>query len=108
MNSERVEKLKSFLSETPDDPFLIYALALEYQADKPGLAAPLFERLLNEFPEYLPAYYQAASFYAASGNEEQADRIYRSGIELARQKKEALTLRELQSAYNQFLFETED
>jgi len=31
MNSQRIELLKNFLSESPNDPFLKYALAKEYE-----------------------------------------------------------------------------
>ena len=108
MNSDRIRQLELFLHETPDDPFLLYALALEYLRVNPEKAAGLFTRLLDEFPDYLPTYYQAAGFAAARGETENAASIYLRGIALAQLQKDPLALRELQTAYNQFLFEEDD
>ena len=108
MNSERIEQLQTFLRETPDDPFLLYALALEYRNEKPEEARSLFDKLLQEHPGYLATYYHAAELFQERGEREKAEKIYRKGIQLAQQEKASLPLRELQNAYNQFLFEDED
>lgn len=108
MNSARIEQLRSFLRDTPDDPFLHYALALEYVDEKPDEAMRLFSKLLEHHPGYLATYYHAAALYADLGKRERAAAIYEKGIALAREQNQALALRELQNAYNQFMFEEED
>ena len=63
----RIEMLKSFAEEEPDNPFNIYALALEFIEVDPIQATFHFKKLLGEFPEYLPTYFHAAAFFADLG-----------------------------------------
>lgn len=100
MNSARIDKLLSILAETPNDPFVLYALALEYKSTNPKEALRFFNKLLEDHPDYLPAYYQAALFNEASGQKEAALHLYKKGIELAKNQNDQGTLRELSAAYN--------
>ena len=108
MNSQRIQQLRSFLEETPDDPFLLYALALEYRDGKPDDAAQLFANLLSDHPDYLATYYHAAALFSDLGNRDRTEEIYQKGITLAKQQNASLALRELQNAYSQFQFEEDD
>lgn len=107
MNSTRIQQLYEFLKETPDDPFLLYALALEYSEERPDKAREIFEELLSNHPDYLPTYYHAAALMEQTGHREHAILIYEKGIKLARLQSATTALRELQNAYNQLLFEEE-
>ena len=104
-NLYRIQQLLGFLEEEPDNPFNLYALALEYQSHDPEKARPYFDRLLEDHKEYLPTYYQAAAFYAEEGDLDRARDIYERGIELAQKAKQPQTLKELENAYRNFLFE---
>ena len=106
-NLNRVMQLLEFLREDPDNPFNVYALALEYQSIDPEKASFYFEQLLNSHQDYLPTYSQAAMFFADQGNVEKAKEIYRVGIALARKDQNQHTLKELENAYQNFLFENE-
>lgn len=108
MNLERIEQLKRFLTETPEDPFLLYALALEYLEEKPLEAKTYFETLLKEHPLYLGTYYHAAALYEALSEPALAKQTYEKGIALAKKQLETKALQELQNAYQNFLFEWED
>lgn len=108
MNSQRIQQLRSFLEETPNDPFLLYALALEYRDVQPEEAAELFANLLTNHPDYLATYYHAAALFSDLGNRDRAEEIYQQGIALAKQQNASLALRELQNAYSQFQFEEDD
>ncbi|MEJ2004298.1 MAG: tetratricopeptide repeat protein [Cyclobacteriaceae bacterium] len=107
MNSARIKQLKTYLEETPDDPFLHYALALEYQEEAPEKARKIFDRLLETHPDYLPAYYHAAHLYWSVDALEKARETFDSGIALASKKGDHHALRELQNALTNFEFETE-
>jgi tetratricopeptide (TPR) repeat protein len=107
MNNTRLQQLLAFLKEDPADPFILYALALEYTPNEPQLAKEYFGKILEKSPEYLPAYYQAAHLYAALGEAEIATGIFEKGIVLAKKLGDHATLRELQSAYEMHLFENE-
>jgi tetratricopeptide (TPR) repeat protein len=107
MNSSRIEQLKNYLEESPEDPFLHYALALEYQDDQPLKAREIYDQLLTKFPEYLPTYYHAAHLYWSLDELKKARSAFENGIHLAQNKKDLNTLRELQNALTNFEFETE-
>lgn len=105
MNSSRLEQLKKYMADDPRDPFNLYALALEYLPVDEHQSWTFFEKLLKDFPEYLPTYYHAAKWQEQFGQREQAMTIYKEGISLAQRLQNKNTLRELQSAYNELLFE---
>lgn len=108
MHAERINQLKSFLANEPNDPFLIYALATEYAKTEPETALEYYEKLLNDHPSYVPTYYHAAALYAYLGKQEKAEEIYISGIKKAGEAGDRHALRELQSAYANWQFEQED
>ncbi len=99
MNSTRLAQLLKFLEEDPDDPFTLYALALEYKAISAEETRKLFNQLLNKHPDYLPTYYQAAQYLEEMGEANQALDIYQKGIELAHQQNNLQAQKELQAAY---------
>jgi hypothetical protein len=85
MNAERIKLLEQFCEENPNDPFNLYALALEYQLDDPKKA------------EYLPTYYQAVEFFGNQNELPRAIEIAKKGIEKAKLAREGKTLSELKS-----------
>jgi Tfp pilus assembly protein PilF len=101
----RLELLKQFCADDPADPFNQYALAMEYMNTDTQQAAEILEKLLSEHPDYLPSYYLAAKLHEALGNKEKAIAIYERGIVVAQTQQSTKTLRELQSAYNELMFE---
>lgn len=105
MNTSRIAQLKKFLEEDSNDAFSLYALALEYLQDQPEESNTLFAQLLSANPEYLPAYYQAALLQVELQHKEEAEVIFKAGIELAKRKNDRHALTELQSAYQNFLME---
>jgi hypothetical protein len=104
----RISTLEAFLKEDPNDPFNIYALALEYLKTDRDTARALFQTLFDQHAEYLPTYYPFAHLMADLGQKEQAEQLFIKGIEQAHAAKDEKTLRELRSAYNDFKFEMED
>ncbi len=105
MNPERVEKLKNYSKNNPDDPFPKYALAMEYLGQNNELVTDLFTELLEDHPDYLPTYYHAAIHFSELGEIEIAKELFTKGIELS--KDDAKTKRELENAYQNFLFEND-
>ena len=47
MNIERLKQLEKFLENDPDDPFLIYAIAIEWQVENPVKTLEYFDILLK-------------------------------------------------------------
>ncbi len=87
------------LKDQPDDPFLSYALALEYatQGNKDE-AIRILESLRTEKPDYLATYYQLGKQYETKGEEEKAIEIYHEGSQLAQKKGDQKTDEELRDA----------
>lgn len=104
-NLKRLQQLLDYLKEEPDNPFNLYALALEYRAVDPDKVAYYFDRLLNSHGDYLPTYYHAADFFAGREETDKARDIYEKGIQLAIKNQDQHSLRELQNAYLNFQFE---
>jgi Tfp pilus assembly protein PilF len=105
MNEDRIAQLQKFREESPDDPFILYALATEYKEDAPQIAKELFDELLEKHEYYIGTYYHAAALYAEFFDRDRADEIYQKGIVVAQKNGEHHALRELQNAYTNFQFE---
>lgn len=106
-NLQRIQQLMGYLKEEPDNPFNLYALALEYQNHDPEKVAFYFDALLQNHKNYLPTYYHAAKFFASRDETAKAKAIYEEGIKLATDSNNSHALRELQNAYMNFQFENE-
>ncbi len=102
---DRIKLLLQFVEEEPNNPFNLYALALEYQNTDQNAARLYFEKLLEKHADYLPTYFHAAALFAELDELEKAQNTYQSGIKLAKQQNDQHSLRELQNAYQNFLFE---
>lgn len=107
MNSNRVKQLENFLIEDPNDPFIKYALALEYSDTDKQKTLELFDDLLQNHPNYIGTYYHAAALHHELGHLGKAEFIYKTGISKAQELLESHALRELQTAYTNFQFEIE-
>lgn len=103
----RLELLINFCEEESTDPFNWYALTLEYQKTSPEKAGEGFDKLIRDFPDYVPTYYHAAQFWAEQEEEEKARTIYEQGIRKAEAAKDFHALRELKGAYQRWVDEWE-
>lgn len=104
---DRLDFLKKMVAEEPEDPFNGYALALELEASEPQAALDYYQKVLREFPDYLPTYYRAAQFFSSVNLLEDAKSTFEMGIRLAENKKERKASTELRQAYQNFLFEND-
>jgi len=105
MNQERLEQLLLFYEEDPDDPFNIYALANEYKSIDAKKALGYFELLIKNHPNYVATYYHLAHLYLDLGTDEKAKKTFEDGIETATRNSDSLALRELKSAYDEFMMD---
>ncbi len=103
--SERIEKLKTFLIQSPADCFLNHALALEYiKAGDEVNARKHFEiNLLND-PTYVATYYHLAKLLERVGERDNAVSMYEQGMEQAKAAKDMHTYNELQGAYEDLVY----
>ncbi len=95
----RIEQLKQFIEEDPDDAFTRFALAREYlKAGRAEEALALFEGLVQRDPGYTGTYYHLGKLYERLGRAGDAAAAYRQGIEQARAQRAQKDLSELQDA----------
>ncbi len=100
--NDRIEKLKAYLQQTPNDCFLNHALALEYvKMGDEAAARACFEKNLGNDPTYVATYYHLAKLLERVGEPQQAVQLPYSGkgMEEARAAKDVHTYSELQAAY---------
>jgi tetratricopeptide (TPR) repeat protein len=78
----RLQDLEAMLDANPDDPFLIYALAREYELGKATMQALLmYEHLVTDHPDYIATYYHYSKLLYSAGNRNEAIRLLQKGIE---------------------------
>ncbi|MEJ7557752.1 MAG: tetratricopeptide repeat protein [Pedobacter sp.] len=101
MQSTRLAKLLEFLESDPNDPFILYALATEYNslanAEK---AFAYYLKLVAEHPEYVGTYYHLGKLYEKTGDLDAAIKVYQNGMTAARTKRDMHAFSELQGAFN--------
>jgi Tfp pilus assembly protein PilF len=99
---DRVEHLRRFVSQKPDEPFPRYALALELKGRGDGQAAAReLDDLLKHKPDYLPAYLMLGLLQQSLGRIDDARAALTAGQEVARRQGNSHTLGELTSALEQ-------
>lgn len=99
MVSKRLAQLLELLKNRPEDTFLHYACMLEYmQSGQVEGAERQLNYLLEHHPDYLGTYYQAGRFFQQRGQPERAAVLFSAGLKLARERGDAKTAAELQSA----------
>lgn len=104
---DRIQLLRTYILEEPENPFNYYALGLELREKDTFEAGKMFDFVLEKFPNYLPVYFPSAHFFFELNELEKAKKIFETGIELAVNTKEDKALKELRNAYQNFLFETD-
>lgn len=101
MQSTRLAKLLEFLQSDPNDPFVLYALATEYNtSNDTEKALDYYLKLITDHPDYVGTYYHLGKLYQKIGEMELALNIYQKGMLAARKKGDMHAFSELQGAYN--------
>ena len=97
---EKIEKLKSFLVSSPEDPFLKHALALEYvKLGRDDLGRVLFMEILTRDPAYIGTYYHLGKLLERSGETANAKFWYEKGMVASKNAGDLHSYRELEVAY---------
>ncbi|MGC3946965.1 MAG: tetratricopeptide repeat protein [Chryseolinea sp.] len=105
MTNKLIEQLESFAKEEPNDPFNLYALALEYLKVDVSKAQSLFEQLIDRHHQYVPTYYHLGQLYADQGKTEEAIQTFERGIIAARNVGDQKALREMEGAKLALLYD---
>jgi tetratricopeptide (TPR) repeat protein len=105
----RLSQLQTYLAEAPNDPFLQYALALEYlkiKQDSDALA--VFTTLTKQHPNYVGTYYHLGKLQEKMEMYDEALDTYEQGIIIAQKVNDHHTRNELQGAFNMLNDELSD
>jgi tetratricopeptide (TPR) repeat protein len=99
MQHDRLKLIKEMLRTNPEDSFLKYAAALEYEKEgKNKEAIALIEDLLAKDAQYLGGYYKLGKLYEEEGKIKEAIKIYREGLEVSKKNTDLKTGGELSEA----------
>ena len=100
----RIDLLKGFLEENPNDSFSRYALSLEYvKLNQFDDARREFETGRTNDPDYLATYFQLGQLYIRMGLPHEAEKTFRAGITVAIKQRDAHTQSELEAALESLL-----
>jgi tetratricopeptide (TPR) repeat protein len=101
MQTTRLTKLLEFLASDPNDPFVLYALATEYNtSNQEEKAFYYYNKLIEEHPDYVGTYYHLGKLYEKTQQSEKAIAVYKNGMLVARRKNDGHAFSELQGACN--------
>ena len=102
---DRIEKLKEFLKDNPQDSFVQHALALEYiKLDNDAEARKLFETLLAREPGYVGSYYHLAKLLEKMGDNKEVIKLCEKGMEEAKKAGDQLAYNELRGVYEDLIY----
>jgi tetratricopeptide (TPR) repeat protein len=95
----RIEMLRGFIAQRPDDPFPQYALALEYKnAGDLAAAWETFNSLIDRHGDYVAAYLHAGNTLVALGRQGDARQVYERGLAACEKKGDSHAHGELSGA----------
>lgn len=96
---DRLDLLKTYLAESPNDSFLIFAIAKEYEKRKELNEALQQYRLLEEKdPNYVGTYYHLGKLLEAKEDFVAAFNTYKQGMKIAKAQGDQHALSELAGA----------
>ena len=102
---DRIEKLKAFLVQNPDDSFVQHALALEYvKLGREEAAKELFESILGRDERYIGSYYHLGKLLERIGETDGAVAVYEKGMKMAKEAGDNHAFNELQAAYEDLVY----
>jgi hypothetical protein len=85
----RREKIEAMLQAEPQDQFLRYSLACEYDnEDRTDESLALLQDLMADDPPHVHSFLRGAQLLVKLGRNEDARTALRTGIEVARQQNE--------------------
>lgn len=99
MNSNRLEQLLKLSENAPDDTFIKFAIAKEYEGlGDMSLAMSCYISLVENHPQYIGTYYHLGKMYERMNDIQAAIDIYEKGIQVAKVASDFHSLSELNSA----------
>ncbi len=96
--SARAEQIEAMLAKTPADPFLKYALAMEYlKAGSRETGIAKLRQLTIDSPEYHAAHHQLGIALASDGMIDDASAVLKQGIAAAAKSGDTHAMGEMET-----------
>lgn len=97
---DRISKLKEYLQASPNDNFLMHALALEFiKMGDDAEARKLFEYILQRDARYVGSYYHLAKLLERTNEKDLAIEWCQKGMVASKEAGDNHSYNELQAAY---------
>lgn len=97
--SDRLKQLQTFLEGSPDDSFILFAIAKEYEKLKEmDKALEQYLLLKSKDPEYVGLYYHLGKLYEMKEEFDEAVATYQQGMDVAKKQGDKHALSELAGA----------
>jgi len=98
MNSDRLSILLGQLQSEGNDPFILYGIAMEYMSSQDfDMAAEYLIKNMEEFPDYVPTYYQLGVCLDEMDEVEKAISVMKIGRKIAISSNDEKAVSELSS-----------
>lgn len=105
----RLNQLFTFLESQPNEPFIIFAIAKEYEGSGDNFKAlEYYTRLHETTPQYVGLYYHLGKLYEKLVLTEEALETYKTGMVVAKKEKDMHAYSELVGAKMNVSDEDED
>ncbi len=99
MSQDRLSQLLAYLKESPEDSFLTFAVAKEYESqDQADKALLYYLKLRDSDPKYVGLYYHLAKLYEHIEEPRLSKETYEQGIIVAKESGDFHALSELNNA----------
>ncbi len=99
MNSPRLQQLQAFLADSPNDSFILFAIAKEYEKlNQTDQALAQYLLLLKNDPNYVGTYYHLGKLYEQKEAFEDAFFTYKKGMSIAKSQGDQHAFSELAGA----------
>lgn len=99
MSTKRLEQLFRFLENSPNDSFILFAVAKEYEKLKDWEnALAYYLKITLHDPDYVGVYYHLGKLYEVFQKPDKAFTTYKKGMEIAQKKDDHHAYSELASA----------
>ncbi len=97
--SPRLQQLLQFHSASPDDAFLLFALAKEHEKlENKATALDFYQKIVSTSPDYVGVYYHLGKLLEKTNAPEQALETYKSGMAVAKKIGDQHAFNELAEA----------
>jgi tetratricopeptide (TPR) repeat protein len=95
----RLDQLFDLLKSQPNEPFLLFAIAKEYEkAQDKDTALKYYLQLTETTPQYVGTYYHLGKLYEHLEQPETAFQTYKTGMVIAKQEGDMHAFSELSGA----------